>query len=121
MAKADVKTVSDGLKKKNSEQKLRARAVSRGVVVGRVVSLHGKRRQFYKRNLSEDQLAGEVRRFRAAVRLARRHLKNLIQQKFATEGGAQVDIFETHLLILEDRSLLEKIGSAIESQKVNAE
>jgi phosphoenolpyruvate-protein phosphotransferase (PTS system enzyme I) len=102
----------------NGEIRLQARAVSRGVAIGKIVCLHGKKRQFYRINLHKNQIEKEIRRFRAAVRLAKKQLKKLADEK-ATE--AQASIFETHALILEDRSLLEKIEAAIRENQVNAE
>ena len=107
--------------KKNAEQKLRARAVSRGVAVGKIICLHGKKRQFYRRNLEQNQVEKEVRRFQAAVRLAKLHLKKTVQGKSKSDGVTQAEIFDTHLLILEDSSLLSKIETEIRDQKVNAE
>lgn len=107
-----------GYNSKNGEIRLKARAVSRGVAVGKIVCLHGKKRQFYRASLHSNQIERELRRFRAAVRLAKRQLKKLAAEK-ASE--TQASIFETHALIIEDKSLLEKIESAIKENKINAE
>jgi phosphoenolpyruvate-protein phosphotransferase (PTS system enzyme I) len=101
----------------NNEIRIRARAVSRGVAIGKVVCLHGKKRQFYRVNLPQTQLEKELRRFRAAVRLAKRQLKQLGQ----SESETQTNIFDTHRLILEDESFLHKIETAISDQLINAE
>ncbi|HLM02059.1 MAG TPA: putative PEP-binding protein, partial [Pyrinomonadaceae bacterium] len=101
-----------------AEIKIRARAVSRGVAIGKIISLHGKKRQFYRVSLKEFQIEREVRRLNNAVRLAKRQLKKLSQQK---NGETQANIFDTHLLLLEDKSLLNKIETAIREQKINCE
>jgi phosphoenolpyruvate-protein phosphotransferase (PTS system enzyme I) len=103
--------------RKNNEIRIRARAVSRGIAIGKVVCLHGKKRQFYRVNLSQNQLEKELRRFRAAVRLAKRQLKQLIE----SESETQSNIFDTHLLILEDAGFLNKIETKISEQLINAE
>lgn len=107
--------------KPKPEQKFRARAVSRGIVIGKIVSLHGKRRQFYQVKLKSNQIEREVRRFHAAVRLAKRQLKKLSSDKSNNSGATQATIFDTHQLILEDVSLISKIEETIRAQKVNAE
>lgn len=107
--------------KPKPEQKFRARAVSRGTAIGKIVSLHGKRRQFYQVKLKENQIEREVRRFLAAVRLAKRQLKKLTSDKGKKQGATQATIFDTHQLILEDATLLAKIAETIREQKVNAE
>jgi phosphotransferase system enzyme I (PtsI) len=103
---------------KKNEIKIRARAVSRGVAIGEIISLHGKKRQFYRISLKEFQIEREIRRLNNAVRVAKRQLKKLSQQK---NGETQANIFETHLLLLEDKSLLSKIETAIRDQKINCE
>lgn len=103
------------------EQKFRARAVSRGIVIGKIVSLHGKRRQFYQVKLKENQIERELKRFDKAVRLAKRQLEKLSGGKAKKHSETQSTIFDTHQLILEDVSLLTKIEETIREQKVNAE
>ncbi len=103
---------------KKNEIRIRARAVSRGVAIGKVISLHGKKRQFYRVSLKEFQIEREIRRLHNAVRVAGRQLRKLSQQK---NGETQANIFETHLLLLEDKSLLNKIETAIREQKINCE
>jgi phosphoenolpyruvate-protein phosphotransferase (PTS system enzyme I) len=103
---------------KKGEVKLRARAVSRGVAIGKIVCLHGKKRQFYRVALKPSQIEREIKRLHAAVRLAKRQLKKLGQHN---KGETQASIFEMHRLLLEDKSLLTKIEEAIREQKVNAE
>lgn len=107
--------------KLNIEQKLEARAVSRGIAIGKIVCLHGKKRQFYRIILKDSQIERELRRFRAAVRLSKRQLKKLSHRKTHSASETQANIFEAHLLILEDASLLNKIETTIHEQTVNAE
>jgi phosphotransferase system enzyme I (PtsI) len=104
----------------NAEVRLRARSVSRGVAIGNVVSLYGEQRQFYKIRLDDSvAIEKEIRRFRAAIRLAGRQLKKISEKK--TGVAQQAHIFDVHLLILEDKSYLSQIESVIAEKKVNAE
>ncbi len=104
---------------KNGEINLIGTAVSRGVGIGKIVSLFGKKRQFYRIDLESSKIEKELRRFRAAIRLAKLQLKKISSQ--SGNGESQNGIFQTHLLFLEDKSLLEKIEETINSKKVNAE
>ncbi|HEY0427900.1 MAG TPA: phosphoenolpyruvate--protein phosphotransferase [Pyrinomonadaceae bacterium] len=108
-------------RRNKSEIKLSARAVSRGVAVGKIVCLHGRKRQFYRIEIKETQIERELRRFYAAVRLAKRQLKKTGAQKKEIFGEKSANILDAHLLILEDKSLLAKIEDNIKEQKVNAE
>ena len=109
---------TNGAKNRTSEIRLKARAVARGVAVGKVVCLHGRKRQFYRITLEDTQIEKEVRRFRAAIRLAKRQLKKISS---SDEVNSKLSVFDAHLLILEDRSLHDKIEKNIVRQKVNAE
>jgi phosphotransferase system enzyme I (PtsI) len=118
MSSLNKKKQSDLSHHKNGEIRLYGRAVSRGVGVGKILSLFGQKRQFYRIKLENSKIEPELRRFRAAVRLAKRHIRKISEKK---SGKSQAGIFETHLLFLEDASLLNKIEDFIKQQKVNAE
>ncbi len=105
----------------NAEIKIAARAVSRGVSTGKVVCLYGSRRQFYRVYLKKIQIDGELKRFRAAVDLAKLQLKQISKQKSTFSDQTKINIFDAHYLMLEDDSLLVKIEKTIEEKKVNAE
>jgi phosphoenolpyruvate-protein phosphotransferase (PTS system enzyme I) len=115
----DKKKLSSAISHTNSEKIIQARAVSRGTAVGKIVCLHGEKRQFYRVNLQKSLIEREIRRFRAAVRLARRHLKKITSQKDVSYTQAQ--IFESHSLFLEDSELISKIENVIRDEKINAE
>lgn len=105
---------------KKAEVRLKAQAVSRGVAVGKVLCLYGRNRQFYRAELREAQVAGEIRRLRAAFRLSIRQLKNLSRSSNG-QSKATPGIFDAHRMILEDISFREKIESMIGEERVNAE
>ncbi len=103
----------------DGEISLQGRSVSRGAVVGTALCLYGGKRQFYKKEIAGEQVDGEVMRFREAVDASKEQLSTI-----ASDGngdGNQARIFETHILFLEDRSLLSQIESMISEQRVNAE
>lgn len=102
---------------KSTERKLRGRAVSRGIAIGEAVVLHGRRRQFYKAHLKDNQIDREVRRLRAGFRLAKLHIAKLKQDESEVAKG----ILDSHIMILGDESLLKKMEDIVVEQKVNAE
>jgi len=106
---------------KKAETILSGQAVSRGAAVGKAVCLHGRKRQFYRIALKDSQIEGEINRLRAAVLLAGKQLKKISRQETKISGGVRTNIFEAHLLILEDEFLFGKIEKNIIEQKVNAE
>lgn len=95
--------------------------VSDGVVVGRVLRIFSGTRQVYRATIAESDVESETRRLLAAVRLARRQLL-AIKKRAETEMGAEhAYIFDAHLLMLEDRKLLEDIETYIRTERTNAE
>ncbi|HUR98640.1 MAG TPA: phosphoenolpyruvate--protein phosphotransferase [Pyrinomonadaceae bacterium] len=100
------------------EIRLKARAMSRGVAIGRVVCIHGRTRQFFRIDIEESAVEHEAVRARAAFRLAGRQLSNL-QTDAAT--GSVPAILDAQRSMIEDSSLLQKVEAAITDLKVNAE
>lgn len=106
---------------KNGELIVNGRAVSRGVGIGKALGLYGRKRQFYRIRIEKSKIERELRRFRAAIRLAKQQLNNIRKQKKGKNAETRSNIFETHLLFLEDNSLLTKIENIIKEQRVNSE
>jgi len=94
------------------------RPVSRGRAVGRALLVVGRKRQFYRAEISEAKVEVEIARFQAAVAYASRQLEALIA-KPPTQNAA--DIFDAHLLILESSSLLDAVADVIMKDLVTAE
>ena len=100
------------------EVRLKARAMSRGVAIGRVVCLHGRNRQFFRIDIEESAVEHETRRAHTAFRLARRQLNKLGNKA----GAASVPgILDAQRAMIEDSSFLEKVKTLIAEDKVNAE
>ena len=105
----------------NSEHRMRGSSVSRGIAMGRAVCLYGHRRQFFRTGLPDGQVEKELRRFRAALRLANRQLNNLVKQPANLPRDNSVGIIDFHQAILDDKSFTGSIEQQISEQKVNAE
>lgn len=103
------------------EIRLRARAVSRGVAVGRVVCLYGANRQFYRRDLSDKEVPKEIKRLRAAMGSAKRQLATIVNRKRGRIAESGPGIFDSHRAIIEDPVLQSKIEQEIAGQRINAE
>ncbi|MCO6510582.1 MAG: phosphoenolpyruvate--protein phosphotransferase [Aridibacter famidurans] len=111
--------VSDPDEGKTGELTLYGRSVSRGVTVGTALCLYGAKRQYYRREIGSEDLDRENGRFSSAVLAAKEQLSEIA----SADGGDgnQARIFETHILFLEDLSLLRQIETMIHDQRVNAE
>ena len=116
----DSKNPPNARRNGGEEIRLKARAMSRGVAIGRVVCLHGNSRQFFRIEIEDSAIERETRRARAAFRLARRQLKKFQSDSVSTAASVP-GIFDAQRAMIEDSSLLSKIEATICEQKVNAE
>lgn len=108
-------------KRSSPEIRLKARAVSRGVSIGSIVCLHGNARQFYRIDLSPDEIPREINRLRKGIATATRQLTALVRRKTGRISDSGPGIFESHRMLVEDSSLQSKFEHEIAEQKVNAE
>ena len=106
----------------NKGQKIfRGIPVSTGVCRGKILVLGRVRPTVSKGALSDGQLTEEVNRLEKAL-IQTRHQILEVQRKVSEAMGAQEgSIFDAHLLVLEDRTLLDEVVRVIQCEKVNAE
>ncbi len=94
--------------------------VSRGIGIGRVQRLHGDL-EIPEYAVPEAEIEHEVTRFFGAQRRAKEQLREI---RARIPGGAPGEIaafIDTHLLMLDDRSLTEAVVALIRSTLCNAE
>jgi phosphotransferase system enzyme I (PtsI) len=96
-------------------------AVSPGIVYARALVLESKDIIVKKAPISEADIPREIARFEDALTKTRAELLN-IRKKIASEIGREhSEIFNAHLLILEDRTLIEEVISRLREEKLNVE
>lgn len=113
--------MSGRTRRKRRETRWSGLGVSDGVIVGRVLRIFNGTRQVYRATLAEADVESETRRLRAAIRLARRQLLAVKKRAEKELGAEHAYIFDAHLLMLEDRKLLEDIEGYIRTERANAE
>lgn len=92
-----------------------------GIAIGRVVLLDSEDYGVVKQNIKEEDLAKEVVRFEAALINTRHEILN-IQKNIAEEmGDDHAEIFNAHLLVLEDRSLIDEVILRLKKEKICVE
>ena len=95
--------------------------VSPGIAIGKASILHSEDLSVPRVTISEDQAPREIARFEDALTKTRAELLG-IRRKISEELGREhSDIFNAHLLILEDRTLIEDVISKIREDKINTE
>jgi phosphotransferase system enzyme I (PtsI) len=113
--------MSKRARREAGEVRWRGLSVSDGIVVGRVLRIHDGTRQVYRATVNEADIERETRRLRAAVRLSKRQLLAIKARAERELGAEQAYIFDAHLLMLEDRKLLDEIEAFIRQERANAE
>ncbi len=104
-----------------SEKEYSGIAASPGVAIGKVFLLDSEEDVILKRRILSRDIPHEITRFEAALIAARREILD-IQKKIAkVMGGEHAEIFNAHLLVLEDRALIEEVIKKLEKQKLNVE
>jgi phosphotransferase system enzyme I (PtsI) len=102
-------------------QIFRGIAVSSGIAIGKALVIVKRRPHAKREVLDAARIPDEVQRLRQALEQTRRQILE-VQEQIAKEIGQQYGhIFDAHLLILEDRLLVEEATVYIQSHAVNAE
>ena len=104
-----------------AEKRIVAKIVSRGIALGRAVCLFGRKRQFYRIDLDNGQIEIETERLDFAVKAATQQLVSLAQSRRSELPDIVSDIFDVHLLIINESSLVSNLKQTIIEQKINAE
>jgi len=96
--------------------------VSPGIAIGKVFVLHsGESFNLPKRSVGPEQLSNEIARFEDALTRTRTEILSIRRKLSDQIGRESSDIFTAHLLILEDRTLIEDVIEVIKNEKVGAE
>ena len=95
--------------------------VSPGIAQGEVVVHWQNEEEIPLRHIAVDDIPGEIARFEAALIATRQELLD-IQQKIAGAIGAEdASIFDAHLLVVEDRTLIDEALRGLERDLHNIE
>jgi phosphotransferase system enzyme I (PtsI) len=103
------------------EKILRGIAVSDGVCRGKILVLHRARHIIAQREISADEVAGETGRFEKALVQTRQQILEVQRKVVENLGAKEADIFEAHLLMLEDHALVGETIRLIKEEKANVE
>lgn len=71
--------------------------------------------------IPEEQVAEEKERFKTAVTITKKQLTDLQERLESLAGNSESEIFEAHVMLLEDKSLIDRVMTAIEKRQQNAE
>jgi len=104
------------------ERIFRGIAVSPGVTQGKILVLDkGQEERPHRRILQEEEADSELRRFETALVETRRELRDIRETVNERLGARDAQIFDAHLLVLEDPMLIDQVTRMIREENVNAE
>jgi phosphotransferase system enzyme I (PtsI) len=103
------------------EKILRGIPVSAGVCRGKILVLDKPHHTADKRDLPEAEIPAELNRLQQALVKTREQLQEVQRQLTQSLGPGQASIFDAHLLVLEDPSVIDEVVRVIQEEKVNAE
>ena len=103
------------------ENILRGIDVSDGICRGKILVLHRARHIIARRVISADEVAAETGRFEKSLVQTRQQILEVQRKVVENLGAKEADIFEAHLLMLEDHALVGEAIRLIREEKVNAE
>jgi phosphotransferase system enzyme I (PtsI) len=95
--------------------------VSSGVCRGRILVIDRVRPVVSRQKIPEQGLADEGSRLERALVQTRQQLLEVQRRVSEGMGAAEGGIFDAHLLVLEDRTLLDEVIRIIQEEQVNAE
>ncbi len=95
--------------------------VSRGIAIARVQKMHGGELDIPEYTLAAGELDAEVERFNNAHRRAKEQLRDVRARIPEGTPGDIAAFIDTHILMMDDRSITDATISGIRTHRINAE
>ena len=104
-----------------TERRYQGVGVSPGIARGTVFVYRPENEDPPIRRIAVEEVPEEIARFEAALILTRQQILEM-QQKIAESIGAKdAGIFDAHLLVVEDRTLIDEVIRVLQREKLNVE
>lgn len=92
---------------------------SPGIALGKALVIEHSELVIEKKNI--ENIDNEIQKLENAVKLSKEELTKVKEKALAELGEHEAEIFEAHLLVLEDPELIDSAISKIRDEKVNAD
>jgi phosphotransferase system enzyme I (PtsI) len=103
------------------ELKFQGVGVAPGIARGNVFVHHPDDEEPPKRRLDQSEIPAEVTRFESALIATRAQILEMQQRIAEAIGAKDASIFDAHLLVVEDRTLIDEVLRTLERDKYNVE
>jgi phosphotransferase system enzyme I (PtsI) len=105
----------------NEEYTLQGIAASPGVAHGKALLYLQQELEIPAYSVEESNVEEELSRFEGAIIETRKQINAIRDQIARSLGEAEAQIFDAHLLVLEDRALLEEVIHTLRTERKNIE
>lgn len=105
----------------HSERRFHGVGVSPGIARGMVFVHRPDDEEPPVRRIEEDEIANEIARFEAALLITRHQILELQQRIAESIGTRDAGIFDAHLLVVEDRTLIDEVLRTLQHDRYNVE
>lgn len=104
-----------------SEKRYQGVAVSPGIAHCAALVFRPEDEEAPVRHLTDEELPAEIERFEGALIETRAQILELQHQIAEKIGAKDAGIFDAHLLVVEDRTLIDEVLRVLQQQRVNVE
>lgn len=102
-------------------KKLKGIAASPGISMGKAVVIGSEDISIAKKTIKESSIPKEITRFEDALTKTRAEILNIRDKVTHEIGKEHGDIFNAHLLVIEDRALIEEVISRIKKDRFSCD
>lgn len=103
------------------EREIKGIIASPGIKIGRAYLYQGPNIIIPKYTVREDQIEEEIRRYRSSQEKTKNDIKAIQEEISKSLSKDMADIFSSHLMVLEDPMIEEKVIKGIRDEKRNVE
>src|SRR4051794_15727793 len=105
----------------NAEKRFHGIAGSPGIARGEVFVYRPEDEEPVMRHITEAEMAAEIQRFEAALLDTRHQILELQERISHSIGTHDASIFDAHLLVVEDRTLIDEVLRTLQRDKTGVE
>jgi phosphotransferase system enzyme I (PtsI) len=106
---------------RSNEKVYRGIPVSAGVCKGTVLKLGEHREAAEKHVLPDADIPAQIARLENAILQTRRQILEVQKRVSEAMGAQEAGIFEAHLMVLEDPTIIDEVNRVVQNEKVNVE
>ncbi|CUT03199.1 phosphoenolpyruvate--protein phosphotransferase [Candidatus Chrysopegis kryptomonas] len=94
---------------------------SPGIAIGTALKYEKLKPKITKKEIKEEEVEVEIERFLRAIEKSKSELSKILKLAIERIGSEGAQIFEAQLLMLDDKTMIDKIIERIKTEKFNAE